>query len=942
MSKKKVHIISHTHWDREWYLNSKYTNEWLIPFFDKLFNILEKRKNYVFVLDGQMSMIEDYYNELMKKGIGITPYQNKIKTFASQNKLFIGPYYLQPDWQLISEESLVRNLLIGSKMADLHGGSMTVGWLLDNFGQISQAPQIHKLCHLKGLYTWRGVEMDPENVKSEFVWVSPDGSKIPVVYLVNSYRNAMRLAENEDIMEKRIYDEVDMLSPFASTHHLLLMNGYDQEMVPDDFLPMIENGKMDSEEVEIIQSNPVQLMDAIISESSDLNEIEGPLYSGRFIAVFPGVMSARMYLKLLNDKAEKSLTHYAEPLNTLIWALGGEYEYSPLQQAWKLLLKNHPHDSICGVSIDDVHIDMEERFEVIRQLLHEVIGRKAGQLVHSINTSECKSDENYVVFNPSSYTRDEILTINDAVYKIDSIPSMGYKLIEASEQSINYPVTVDGHTISNGLITVTIEKDGCFSLKHKGSNMTYTGLGVLEDRGDAGDSYNYSYPDEDLTITSKGIEADIKTLIQTPELVKIQVEAAIEIPISLTQDRKKRSTETIRMPYVTSITVKADSEVVECRTEVKNTAKDHIVRVLFPSNIKADYAHAGSPFDITNRPITIEEYDETSIPEQVKKVIIGAREVKPNTIFLQRELVDLTDGQKGLAILNRGLPEYQVIEDNNTIAVTLFRSVGWIAREINTRIGDAGPEIMIPDAQCLRQMTFNYAVYAHAGDTDSGDVARKADQYNKEVLVIKTDKHQGNLPSSYSLLDIEDVKHAVKVTGIKRGEDGESLILRCFNTTDKTICTQLNLKYPVEKAWYVSLLEKPMQEASCHDNRVTLELKAKQIVTLKIMIKRDSYALNHADFADVLDLETKHDFEAYPSVAYVTEEEIQAEKDRAKALEVGLDNPMLRRTALEAQLSAILTQDRYHEHQTRKLGYKLNDARVKRRVYDYIKEYRNE
>jgi len=139
-----AHIISHTHWDREWFLNSKYTIEWLIPFFDSLFRLLKKESNYRFVLDGQTLIIEDYFDQLKRQGKDSGEYKRKLKQYVQEGRLLVGPYYLQPDWQLLSGESLVRNLLIGHKIGEKLGGVMKVGWLLDNFGQISQTVQIHK------------------------------------------------------------------------------------------------------------------------------------------------------------------------------------------------------------------------------------------------------------------------------------------------------------------------------------------------------------------------------------------------------------------------------------------------------------------------------------------------------------------------------------------------------------------------------------------------------------------------------------------------------------------------------------------------------------------------------------------------------------------------------------------------------------------------------
>ena len=97
-----IQVISHTHWDREWYLNSPYTNPWLVPFFDSLFKMLDKEPGYRFVLDGQTSMIEDWVEQLEKRGEDSAPYLQRLGQYTRQGRVCVGPYYLQPDWQLVS------------------------------------------------------------------------------------------------------------------------------------------------------------------------------------------------------------------------------------------------------------------------------------------------------------------------------------------------------------------------------------------------------------------------------------------------------------------------------------------------------------------------------------------------------------------------------------------------------------------------------------------------------------------------------------------------------------------------------------------------------------------------------------------------------------------------------------------------------------------------
>ena len=161
-------------------------------------------------------------------------------------------------------QALIRNMLYGKGISEEFGRRSNIGWLLDNFGQISQTVQIHEQFGIKGSVVWRGVGLPPENIKSEFLWEAPDGTKLPCVYLLSSYRNGMRLAVYPEYITGRIVSEAEKIKDFAQTNHLLLMNGYDQEMEPDDILPYIRNGNIEQEKYQICQSIPDEYMEKII------------------------------------------------------------------------------------------------------------------------------------------------------------------------------------------------------------------------------------------------------------------------------------------------------------------------------------------------------------------------------------------------------------------------------------------------------------------------------------------------------------------------------------------------------------------------------------------------------------------------------------------------------------------------------------------------------
>ena len=340
------------------------------------------------------------------------------------------------------------------------------------------------------------------------------------------------------------------------------------------------------------------------------------------------------------------------------------------------------------------------------------------------------------------------------------------------------------------------------------------------------------------------------------------------------------------------------------------------------------------PFDITERPVHIADYNEEDIPEHVRKVIVGAREAKPSTYFHTREFLDLNTGKEGLAVFNKGLPEYQVIE-TGTVALTLFRSVGWIAKDINTRIGDAGPEIYTPDAQCLREMTFEYAVCPHKGDAYSG-ILELAEEFNSELIAVSTAPSKGPLKPAQSWFKLQDPQHCSKITGIKGGEDGSSVIIRGVNLSTEVSELTLSSAFAIKGASLVNFLEEHQSDLEPSDGKITFTVKPKEIFTLRLVI--ESPVIDSVDRAEViLENESNHeDFSSYPYTSYVTEEEIDSERQRAAVLKDKIEDPMWRRTALEAQLSVILSRHRKDEHEIRSLGYQLNEARVQRRIHDYL------
>lgn len=1014
-----AHIISHTHWDREWFLSCKYTAEWLIPFFKSLFDLLDKYPDYCFVLDGQTLMIEDYLQQLPKKEK--IRAENKLKKYVSQSRLQVGPYYLQPDWRLVSGESLVRNLMVGFQMAQKLGRVMKVGWLLDNFGQISQAPQIHKGFDINGVYLWRGIDVESDLMQSEYRWQSPDGSQVTAIYLLNSYRNAMRLAEYADIAQQRIVNEVKKLSLFATTNNILLMNGYDQETVPDDILPLISKLNSDLKNIQLIQTTPEQYLQAVRQENPSLQILKGEQNNGRYISVFPGTLSTRMYLKQMNRECEDKLIKWAEPMSSLLWALGGEYPQQMIDFSWKELLKNHPHDNICGVSIDDVHSDMEDRFKLCQQTSDKIINQTLKIISENINTQH---ENNLVVFNPSPWERDGIVKIalniddnfsiietdtnnsipfqigrkkgelTDISFFVSSVPGVGYKTyyIQNKQADVSLPDTVtaspQNYSMENKYLKVKIKNNGSITVTDKKTGNQYPSIAYFEDGADSGDTYNYSFPAEDTIITSLDSKASITLIDQGPLVVMFKIELAMNIPIALVKNRNRRSKKTRRFPIVTYVKLKANSPRVDFFTRLKNVVKDHRLRIVFPTFVNAQYSTSDRPFDVVDSPTYFSLYP-TELPDNIKQIMIGARESIPITMMPLNSFTYLKNEKNSAALVTRGLSEYEIIEKHK-IALTLFRSVAWLAREdLLTRLGDAGPKIFTPEAQCLRHFDFNYSFIPY-NDKTVGFLFNQSEQYNTGLKAVAAGKHSGSLKNKKSLFWLESEDDSLVISAIKKGENENKLVIRLFNPLEKEINGVLKSDEKIQHAEISNLNEEFRSELSTKDNSILLKVPPKKIVTLAVKFKSRNLIKN------ILTSETKILYplaleeEKFLNVDIpniVTENDIKREQQRVKQLQkelfhnqnklkkiekeilsnkneqklAALNREKTRiwglvttftRAELEARLSLILDKKKYielygqkkknkikeYDSILRDIGFKLNTARVDKRVAEYLIE----
>lgn len=389
-----IHIISHTHWDREWYQTFQQFRLRLVHLTDRLLALLESDPDYRhFTLDGQTIVLEDY--------LQMRPHQaDTLKHHIQNGRLLIGPWYILPDEFLVSPEATIRNLMIGKEICAQFGGRMMIGYIPDPFGHISQMPQILQGFGIHTACFWRGLSDEPV----ELYWQAPDGSRVFTLYLRESYGNGAGLPTGEpERFSRELLHAAELLLSHSATSagegQAVIMLGTDHMEPPLDTSSAIAAAAQNLTGTRVLHSTLPAAIQAVQEQISrlgcDIPTIQGELRSPKRMPLLPGVLSTRMWIKQRNRACETLLERWAEPFSAWASVLSPSSSLtSPnladpaplLQQAWKLLIQCHPHDSICGCSIDQVHEEMRPRFDQVDQIGEEITRQSLEIIAGCVNT----------------------------------------------------------------------------------------------------------------------------------------------------------------------------------------------------------------------------------------------------------------------------------------------------------------------------------------------------------------------------------------------------------------------------------------------------------------------------------------------------------------------------------------------------------------------------
>jgi len=409
----------------------------------------------------------------------------------------------------------------------------------------------------------------------------------------------------------------------------------------------------------------------------------------------------------------------------------------------------------------------------------------------------------------------------DVGFLARDVPAYGYKTFSVIYGKATRPGRPrPARGIENDYFRIEVDpEDGTITLTDKASGVTLDGLNRFVDGGDCGDEYNYCPPAHDDLVDRPPRAPRIRLMEDGAARSTLEIALDYSLPKRLTEDRQRRFRQRRICRIVSRVSIHAGVPRLDFETEVDNQAEDHRLRVHFPTGLRAQLCHAEQHFGVLARPLALPEDD-------------GTWTEAPIGTYPQKSFVDVNDGQRGLLLANRGLPEYEAIDGPQgvIIALTLLRCVGWLARpRLPNRRQLAGPPIAAPGAQCPGKHVFHYSLVPHSGGWESAFA--QAHRFANPLQGVAVSGGKGQLAPRASLLSIGP--SALVLSALRTAENGRAIIVRLYNIASQPTWGEVRLEEPHTAVDVVNLNEEPLAQAEVEDDRVRLSFKANEIITLR-------------------------------------------------------------------------------------------------------------
>ncbi len=681
---KKTQVIAylHTHWDREWYREFEVFRLRLLRVFDDVLNLLEYGKIPSFYFDGQIVALEDYL-EMRPERLP------SVKKLIKEKKLFVGPFYCLVDEFLTDGICFRKNLELGLETSKKLGCEDFVGYFADTFGHSVNIPEILKEFNIDKAVVWRGAG----NLPSEFIF-----NGVNTVNLLRGYFHDI-FATNKTIEEKAAYlkKELDIIGE-KSGKTLLLPLGADHLGVPEDICEQIDAVNNLLEDYEITLGSIFDYFEKVKFKSKYNEELRDN--SKNFI--LPGGYSARTKLKQLNTECSYKL----DIANKLQFNFGNTYEPS-INYAYKLLLKNQAHDSICGCSTDMVHQENIIRYKKILQIANTIIDEirfyQEENLTASFSFPEKykilevkreKPDKKSQIIEKEKGFAPKLLADTMKIPVTEDYTMIYTMLKEFNSDHSPSDLKVTKSELSNSNIKIAVE-DNQINLYVDG--VCHKNFIEFVRYNDLGDTYNFA-PD----VNDFGEVAKVKS---SNVYMRGNLRSAIRIETSF---------------FSVIVSLNKKSRLLNFKIKWANLLNNKLWQVKFNLDDRVSEVFSEDLNMLTRRTFNPDYSIKENLPQEKGK------EAMTNTAPMQRFA-----WTNGFGVITKGLQEYEVFD--KSLYITMLRSVDTISKPDNpARTTPAGPPLKVPEARQLGENTAEFAI----GFFDIDDWASYIEEIYPQTIIF--------------------------------------------------------------------------------------------------------------------------------------------------------------------------------------------------------------
>ena len=821
----------------------------LVHLLDGLRALLDARPEYAsFLLDGQTAVLADY--------LDVRPdARADLERLGRAGRLEVGPWYVLPDTFLVSGEALVRNLARGREDARPFGGAPPVGYVPDSFGHTAQLPQLFRGFGFDVAVAWRGFGGEPGQEGDAYRWRAPDGSEVRMAHLpADGYSAAYFDDASPAALESQWAGIAARSGARARTPDVLVLSGGDHHFPVAHFSDAVARLNACAVPDRVVHSTLRAFATAFASADADAWPVaNGELRFGYRWAfnVTGGVYSSRMPLKQANARAERWLERLLEPLDALATRAGGGSQRALLRLGWTYLLQNHPHDTVCGCSVDAVHREQLGRFEKLSALGDGVVAFAWMTLADGAE-GESGDTGTITVFNPAPHARDAIATFSVDFFVQQEIvglnpggvvapphpPVAGFALVGADgalvpfevvgrEQTstfalarFGYPAQarVERFTVRAdlralpplGLRTLAVVRTDGFAPApqsglrsgHVGGETAWIESAALrvEARGGA------FFVTDRATGTTFGPLGHLEDGADAGDLYNYSPPAHDEVLLST--DAEGLSATARADTLEAALTVSGTWMLPEALDGDRRSERR--VPVLFATTATLGphdgFVRFRTTADNTARDhrlrVRVETGRATNTHHADAAFAVVTREQHaydpagfaievPTSVAPMHRFVTVEDAAGAATLLADGLPEYELVHNSGgRLCLTLLRCVGELARgDLSMRPGGrAGWAAATPEAQCAGRHAFRWAFLPH-GPGDLADArARAADAF---LLPPVAHGAVGGIarPDRPALaLD----PPALTLSAFKTADDGAGIVVRVYNPTAEPLTGTLH------------------------------------------------------------------------------------------------------------------------------------------------------